>query len=62
MAGEPEASLDDWGQSVATISDSQRRVSLGGKRAGAVLIWITDLGERDVEGYRVTIAEVRISS
>jgi hypothetical protein len=61
VADEPKSSLAAWGKPVASVSGADR-VDLGGRRGGAVLIWITDLGDRDVAGYRVAIAEVSLTS
>jgi eukaryotic-like serine/threonine-protein kinase len=61
VADGPRSALDEWGDPVATL-DGPGRVSLDGRDGGAVLIWITDLGPEDLEGYRVAIAEVRLTS
>ena len=61
VADEPKSSLAAWGKPVASISGADR-VNLGGRNGGAVLIWITDLGDGDVTGFRVAIAEVSLTS
>jgi serine/threonine-protein kinase len=62
VADKPASSLDGWGNPVGTLNDTTRRVNLGGRQGGAVLIWITDLGARDTDGHRVALAEVHITS
>ena len=61
VADGPQDTLDDWGTPVTTL-DGPGKVSLDGRKGGAVLIWITDLGQQDVGGYRVAITEVRLTS
>lgn len=61
VADQPKSSLAAWGRPVASITGAGR-VNLGGRQGGAVLIWIIDLGERNVDGYRVAIAGVSLTS
>jgi serine/threonine-protein kinase len=61
VADGPRPTLDKWGKPVGTLH-GPGKVDLGGPEGGAVLIWITDLGEREIEGHRVAITEVRLTS
>jgi tRNA A-37 threonylcarbamoyl transferase component Bud32 len=51
--------LDDWGEPVASVEGTGETVTaeLGDTQAGAVLVWITLLGEDN----RVELAEVRVT-
>jgi hypothetical protein len=53
--GEP-TTLEGWGQPVGTLAE-HGKVALGGRKAGAVLIWIIDLGP----AHRVDIGEVHLT-
>lgn len=60
LAAEPGKQLADWGSPVATQqgTDGDATFDLAGKKAGSVLLWITDPG-RD---RRIEVAEVTLSS
>ena len=48
VADAPRATRDAWGSPVATkrgVADGSTTFDLGGRTGGAVLLWITDLGE-----------------
>jgi hypothetical protein len=48
LAEAPQLVLDDWGDPVTEFIDigaGTTRVDVGGRKAGAVLIWITDRGD-----------------
>ncbi|HUR18459.1 MAG TPA: protein kinase [Acidimicrobiales bacterium] len=55
-AGEPGKSLEDWGLPVDTETgiDGDGTFDLGGRKAGAVLLWITDPGS----ARRIEVAEL----
>jgi serine/threonine protein kinase len=55
LADAPATTLAGWGQPVGTLSGTS--LDLGGRKAGAVLLWITDLGPE----RRVELAEVRLT-
>ncbi|MEO7837368.1 MAG: protein kinase [Acidimicrobiales bacterium] len=59
IADEPGGRLADWGSPVSTQNGLNGGASfeLGGKRAGAVLLWITDPGT----AQRIEVAEVALS-
>ena len=59
VADQPGRTLDDWGRPVATRSGiaGDATFDLRGRRAGAVLVWITDPGEAN----RAEVAEVALS-
>jgi eukaryotic-like serine/threonine-protein kinase len=56
LAASPQSALAAWGNPVGTLNGGQT-IALHGKRAGAVLIWITNLGA----ARRVAISEVRLT-
>ena len=58
VADQPGRSLADWGQPVATRSGigGDATFELGGRRGGAVLLWITDPGEAN----RAEVTEVSL--
>jgi len=60
LATEPGKQLADWGNPVVSKQgpDGDATFDLGGKRAGAVLLWITDPGTES----RIEVAEVTLSS
>jgi hypothetical protein len=61
LADRPGAKLSDWGAAVdrkAAAGRGQVTFDLGGRRGGAVLLWITDPGE----GNRTEVAEVSVRS
>jgi serine/threonine-protein kinase len=55
VADAPATSLDGWGQPLGTLTG--KSFDLGGRKGGAVLLWITDLGPE----HRVELAEVRLT-
>lgn len=61
LADAAARSLPAWGSPVGSLDARGRdaAVDLGGRRAGAVLIWLTSLG-RDGGGFGAEIAEVRV--
>jgi eukaryotic-like serine/threonine-protein kinase len=60
VADTPGRTLADWGQPVTKAANiaGATQFDLGGREAGAVLIWFTDAGS----GRRAEIAEVRLTS
>jgi serine/threonine-protein kinase len=61
VADAPKPSRQAWGDPVATkssIGDGTTTFDLGGRSGGAVLLWITDLGEGNTS---VSIGELRLS-
>jgi len=61
VAASPQSTRQAWGEPVATkkgIAKGSTTLNLGGRTAGAVLLWITDLGEGNSV---VSIAELRLS-
>jgi serine/threonine-protein kinase len=65
VADAPAGSLDGWGEPVATSSGigGDASFDLDGATGGAVLIWITDLGERPPgdDKFRANIAGISLS-
>jgi hypothetical protein len=55
VADAPATTLAGWGPPVGTLNG--RSFDLGGRKAGAVLLWITDLGPE----HRVALDEVRLT-
>jgi len=48
LAESPQLALEDWGDPVTEFTDigaGTTRVQMGGRNAGAVLVWITDRGD-----------------
>ncbi|QGG96889.1 protein kinase domain-containing protein [Actinomarinicola tropica] len=63
LADAPSDALEGWGEPVTTIDDvapGTTTIDLGGRRAGAVLLWITDLGPGPAGELRVEIAEAEV--
>jgi hypothetical protein len=63
VADAPAAELADWGDPVATAEgiDGSATIDLGGAHGGAVLVWITDLGDGSSgDAFTAAIAEVRV--
>jgi hypothetical protein len=69
VADQPGNNLAAWGQPVGhptTVTSDVTQVDLGGAKGGAVLVWITDLGQpvahADIAGlpYRVDIGELAV--
>lgn len=60
-AGEPAGDLAGWGEPVAGASAvaGNAQFDLGGTTIGALLVWVTDLGN-DPAPVRIEIAEVRL--
>jgi eukaryotic-like serine/threonine-protein kinase len=61
--GDGGATLADWGEPVAGGDDIEAGVAgfdLGGRRAGAVLIWFTDLGEAPPNALRLRVSDVTV--
>jgi eukaryotic-like serine/threonine-protein kinase len=56
VADAPQTTLAAWGSPVATLSGAGT-VSLGGRTAGALLLWITDLGP----AHRVVLSELHLT-
>lgn len=58
-AAAPAASLAEWGEAIAQVSEAGASESfdLQGRTVGAVLIWFTDLGGNT---NRLTVSEVRL--
>jgi serine/threonine protein kinase len=57
--------IGDWGQPVGSVSADDSRsgsvtVSVGGHKTVAVLVWITDLGERNSGAYRFELREAAL--
>ncbi|HEY2333309.1 MAG TPA: hypothetical protein VGH94_15425, partial [Acidimicrobiales bacterium] len=58
--------LDDWGSPVAEISSDMThtaapvKVLLGNRRAQAVLVWLTDLGDAPGSSYRFELREATL--
>lgn len=64
VADTPRSTLDTWGKPVASrqhVTTDTTTVELAGRRGGAVLIWITDLGDEPAYTH-ARIAEVRIEA
>jgi serine/threonine-protein kinase len=61
VAAAPQPSLEGWSDPVGQVTDggANESVDLGGRRAGAVLIWITDLG-RAGPPFRFELGEVKL--
>jgi hypothetical protein len=60
LADGPKSTLADWGDAVAskaTITDDTTTLALHGHQAGAVLVWITNLGPSN----QVVIGDVKVS-
>jgi len=65
LADAPATEVEGWGDPVAGAGniDGGARISLRGARGGAVLVWITDLGDGSVgERFAAAIAEIRVFS
>jgi eukaryotic-like serine/threonine-protein kinase len=63
VADEPGEELASWGEPVAHADGigGSAELDLHGRTGGAVLVWITDLGDGSVgEPYAASIAEVRV--
>ena len=61
MADTPKPTRQAWGQPVATksgIGDGSTTFDLEGRTGGAVLLWITDLGQGNGS---VSIGELRLA-
>jgi serine/threonine-protein kinase len=58
-----ETDLDAWGEPVAPLSGDGDRVhvDLGGLQGAAVLVWITDLGERVGDRFQFRLAEATVT-
>jgi hypothetical protein len=63
VAESPAPNLAGWGEPVAAAEgiDGETELDLGGASGGAVLLWITDLGDGTDGGYAVAIADVRVT-
>jgi hypothetical protein len=61
VAASPQPSLAGWSDPVARITDggASASVDIAGRRAGAVLIWITDLGGTGPP-FRFELSEVKL--
>jgi serine/threonine protein kinase len=59
VADSPKSRLEDWGESVASKNgiNGETKWSLDERQAGAVLLWITDLGPAN----QVSLNEVRVT-
>ena len=59
VSTEPGQALGDWGERVATVEGATAgttTVDLDGRDGGAVLLWLTDVGQ----DHRAEIAELRV--
>jgi serine/threonine-protein kinase len=59
VAAEAAGTFEDWGAPVGGATDIQgdAEIAVGGAEGGALLVWITDLGDADTQ-VRTSIAEV----
>jgi serine/threonine-protein kinase len=65
VADTPQASLDAWGPPVATKANTPAgttTIDLKGKHGGAVLVWITDLGDEAGGSVHTHLNEVQITA
>jgi eukaryotic-like serine/threonine-protein kinase len=60
VSDQPQDSLSAWGEKVGSVEGGGNTVTadLGGRNGGAVLVWITDLGDNN----KVELTEVRVKS
>jgi hypothetical protein len=65
VAASAQPTLDKWGDPVATKSHTRSgttTIDLKGKQGGAVLIWLTDLGDEPGGQIHAHINEVQITA